>query len=118
MKILAIEDNLILGKSYQQLFQIEGYPVTLANTLETAKQIYQQEHFPIVLSDVMFTSHWTIDQNIAYAREYWRYFKSNGSTVIVISGLGNIKETVEESGVHFVVKPMRAEDVLNIIRNQ
>ncbi len=118
MKILAIEDNLILGKSYQQLFQIEGYPVTLANTLEAAKQLYEQEHFPIILSDVMFNSHWTVDQNIAYACEYWKYFKKHGSTVIVISGLGHIQQAVEAYGVHFIVKPMKSEDVLNIIRNQ
>lgn len=118
MKILTIEDNLILGRSYQELFRIEGYTIELASTLESAKELYQKEHFPIVLSDVMFNSHWTIDQNLSYACEYWQYFKSNGSLVIVISGLSNIKKTVEEYGVHFVVKPMRSEDVLNIIRNQ
>jgi DNA-binding NtrC family response regulator len=118
MKILAIEDNLILGRSYQELFRIAGYTVSLANTLESAKALYQQEHFPIILSDVMFNPSWTIEQNLTYAHEFWQYFKNNGSTVIVISGLGNIKQSVEQHGVYFVLKPMRSEDVLNIIRNQ
>lgn len=118
MKILAIEDNIILGRSYQELFQIEGYTVKLANTLEAAKAIYQQEHFPVILSDVMFNPQWTVEQNLSYAYEFWDYFIEQGSIVIVISGLGNIRQHVEKQGVYFIFKPMRSEDVLNIIRNQ
>lgn len=51
-KILFIDDDVIMRRSIQPLLTQEGYQVTLASDIKTAKRALDQEQFALIITDI------------------------------------------------------------------
>lgn len=110
--ILIIDDEEQICEILSDCFNLEGFKVTVANDVKSAKQILNSEQFDIIVSDVRMP-----DGNgteiLTMIRE-----KNIPSIVIMMSGYSSIsEEEIYELGADaFFAKPFSIFDLLNKVK--
>ncbi len=110
--ILIIDDEDQICEILSDCFNLEGFEVTVANDITSAKQILNSEQFDLIVSDVRMP-----DGNgteiLTMIRE-----RSIPSKVIMMSGYSSIsQEEIYELGADaFFAKPFSIFDLLNKVK--
>ena len=102
-RILFIDDEPYFRAPIADFLRSCGYSVTEAETASEARALQQQNPFPVILTDLMLPGF----SGLEFLR--WLHHNYRESTVIVISGTGDINEVVEcvQNGAYdFIRKPV------------
>jgi len=102
MKLLIVDDDRVTRELLREVFEKEGYEVTLASSGERALEALRAESFPLVLSDIRMLE---LDGMSVLA-----YIKKNKlpSVVILMTGFGTMEGAIgaiQEGAFDYVSKP-------------
>ena len=117
MKILVVEDNIVLNKSIVSILEKEGYTAFQALTTQTAKELFIKNQPDLVLLDVMLYSENGIEL-IPFFRQHYNVW------IIMITALSDrqIKSQSYLAGADdFITKPIDLYELvykLNAIRKR
>lgn len=107
-RLLILDDDPLVLKSLSEYLRLEGYDVTSADTLQSAKDHLQRDQFRVTLTDVRLPegSGFDLLQHIK---------SSNLSTaVIMMTGYGSIEDAVRAikmGAFDYVTKPLSDDEV-------
>lgn len=110
-RILVIDDEADLTEIVQEVLEDQGYAVCTANSYGAAQQILLNSHFDVVLSDLALGSRQTGIDIRTLIRE-----RCPETVVIFMSGYVPCPGELGRK-VRFLQKPFRAEQLLEVIRN-
>jgi len=102
LKLLIVDDDRVTRELLREVFEKEGYDVTLAQSGETALSLMARDRFPLVISDIRMLE---ID-----GMSVLSYIKKNKlpSVVILMTGFGTMEGAIgaiQEGAFDYVSKP-------------
>lgn len=112
MKLLIVDDDEITRKLLNEVFEAEGYQVTLAHSAEDAIRILEQELFPIILSDIRM-----LQLSGMAILAFLKTRKSN-SVVILMTGFGNMEDAIQaihEGAFDYISKPFKIQQLRSLV---
>ena len=117
MKILVVEDDVMLNKIYQTKFGLMGYKVSAAYDGEEGLKKMGEEAPSVVLLDLMLPK----KSGFEVLEAAKHNFKTTRIPVIILSNLGqesDIKRGMELGAVDFLVKSnIKLESVIHKVEN-
>lgn len=115
MNTLIVEDNLNLRDIYEEALTFEGHDVVCCASPEEAYDLMGRARYNVVISDLYLddgpemTQDW-VDTLIDQSRD--------GVIVVVVSGRMEYQQVCEDAGLIFLLKPISAIDLADIISQQ
>jgi len=113
-KILIIDDELNILRSLEMILKSEGFSITKASDLKTARSIIEKDEFPFFIIDVMLPD----GDGIEFIQEI-RKINTN-AIIIMISGHASIKMAIDatKNGADdFLEKPLSKDKLLITLNN-
>jgi len=102
-KILIVEDDPLISRMYQRVFNFEGFDVEMARNGEEGLKKLKKERPTIMLLDIMMPKMTGID----VLREMKADKNTKGLPVVVLTNLSGMKDAetaIELGAVKFIVK--------------
>ena len=110
--ILVVDDDEVTRKMLKEVFEKEGYEITLAASGEEAVRCLKREAFPIVVSDIRMIE---LD-GMGVLRSAK---KSNpDSSVILMTGFGNMEgaiDAIQQGAFDYVSKPFQIDEIRAVV---
>jgi signal transduction histidine kinase/CheY-like chemotaxis protein len=118
LRVLIAEDNAVNRTLLERILARHGYSYCSAYDGQDALARYEAERFDVVLMDV----HMPVLDGFAATREIRRREARHGhrSTIVALTALAieGDKERCLAAGMdHYLSKPLRAEDLVNLLRS-
>lgn len=110
MHILVIEDNPELLVTYRDILQFARCDVDIAQNHRTAQAALSDTRYDMIISDA-YIEDTSIDTLFDTLRT-----QTPQTRVVVISGMAEIEADVRANGFDFLLKPVDAEHLLNLVR--
>lgn len=110
--LLLIEDDLILGESLVQRFEIEGVKVNWVRRLAEAQALIEHRHWGAVVSDVRLpdglATHWFSQLQVEQRRLPWYFLTGYGSVNDAVSAL-------HAGAREYLTKPFDIEKLVEMV---
>ena len=112
MKILVIDDDVLLLRTITKILAAEGHEVLTANDGSRAMTIYRQQQPEMVITDIVMPGQEGLETILTLRRD------DNPVKIIAMSGRDiEMLDTAKLIGADDVIeKPFRAQDLLDRIR--
>ena len=113
-RILIVEDDVKLLRTYQSILQGEGYDVEIASTGNQALEKVEETKFRLVILDIRLPD--------IMGDEVARGVRARDEKVpiIVVTGYPTLQESIDilELGIYeILVKPIEIEELLRIVQD-
>lgn len=118
-KILVIDDEELLTKTFARLLEKKGYEVLVASRSEDALVMAEEEDFDLVLCDIRMPG----KNGVETARAMQSLLKTKGRhdiPIIFMTGFADKKVEEEAKGLHpvsYIFKPFDTPQLLQVIES-
>lgn len=117
-KILVIDDEDILTRTFKRLLEKQGYAVTLAAESQAAYQLIQNADFDLILSDIRMPGTNGVE-SYSQMVDFWNSRKKKWTPVIFLTGYADqgLEELAQKfTPLAYIYKPFDAIKLLEIIK--
>src|SRR5512137_2098064 len=112
-KMLIIDDEEIVLKSCQKIFEAEGFNVVVTASPQEGLKLVAESSFDVILCDWMMPGFDGMD----VVEEIDR--RSPNSAVVMISGyptVGRAAEAMKRGAMDYLAKPFKPEEVIEVVK--
>jgi DNA-binding NtrC family response regulator len=112
-KILVVDDDVEFGKAFSKLLNGEGHKASVALSTSEGLKSLKKESFDLVFADLSMPG----ENGITLLQSVKRDFP--GLPVVIITAFGDwdtYATAIEKGASKFINKPVRKEEVLQVIR--
>lgn len=113
-KILVVDDDLEFGKAFSRLLSGEGHETSVALDTSEGLSLLKKESFDLVFADLSLPG----ENGIALLQNVKRDLP--GLPVVIITAFGDwdtYAAAIEKGASKFINKPVKKEEVLQVIRD-
>ncbi len=113
MKILVVDDDIIVIRSCTRILETEGFEVTTVSGAEEALETMKKQSFDFLLVDVKMPKHDGLFLRSEIRKDYPEI------PIIVMSGYSTpetIADVFESGATQFIPKPFRPDELMKLIR--
>lgn len=113
-KILVVDDDVEFGKAFSKLLTGEGYEASVALSTSEGFKLLKKERFDLVFADLSLPG----ENGIALLQNVKRDLP--GLPVVIITAFGDwdtYATAIEKGASKFINKPVKKEEVLQVIRD-
>ena len=111
LTLLIVEDDFGLATMYQHIFQLEGFEIKVASTVEDATRILNEKAIDVCLTDIN-----VIDGNMLDMISHHHSFLNNQVKFILHSGDERFRETALELDIAFAGKPIAIDALISLVK--
>lgn len=114
LRVLAVEDDLLLGQTYQSFLENSGFVVSLVASLAGARLALQAELPDVLLLDLLLPDGHGLDLLAQMHRQQWQF------AVVVVTTVSSVESAVnaiQAGASDYLVKPVDENRLVTTVRN-
>jgi len=114
MKIMVVDDEKSIRNTISEFLNRDGYVVETAEDGNAALKLLEKEYFDIIITDIIMPR----ISGIELLKRIYKLYED--IQVIIITGMPRLDiaiQAIKENAFDFLIKPIKKDDLLNIIRH-